>query len=319
MTSHLVDVSSHNRVSDWRAVFADGISAASVKLTQANNYENPRARDQMFGAINAGVAAGGYHFGDPRVPAVNQAHYFKTAGIRHEAFADGRLAPMYDAENWPEGGMFWPDSRTLNAHIAEHIRVVRELTGVRRHLVYASLSWWRNGFIRPDEWADDDVFLWIAVYNGRPGDLQGWNHPRAAIHQHTSAGIVPGIEGNVDKNVTINGFEVADLLIGDDDMGARELAILENLETWLLRGGPDTDRAYDGGELPAGQSETSLAQMIARSDRALREVRDLAGKSLGELLTELAAGQGGEITADQAEVLAAALRKAGYKVSTPAH
>jgi len=209
---YLIDISSYNAVNDWNAVRANGIVGASIKVSQQVNYLNPLCGAQVAGARAAGVAPGGYHFGDPRVSAAAQASYFVKNARPHGLFNDDALAPMYDAENWEGGGLIWPNPKTLNAHIAEHIRVVREETGVRKHLVYGSLSWW-GSWIDPDLWADEDVLLWIAVYNGRPGDLQGWSHPLDAVHQYTSAGSVPGIPGSVDKNTTLRDRRIGDLTI----------------------------------------------------------------------------------------------------------
>ncbi len=217
---HLIDIAVFNEVRDWDKVAADGIKGASVKVSQQVNYLNPLAASQFAGAQRVGIAAGGYHFGDPRVSAARQASYFVANARGLGAFKQGALAPMYDAENWKEGGLVWPNPKTLNDHIREHIRVVREETGVLEHLVYGSLSWWKDGWIDPDIWGDEHVLNWIAVYNGQPGNLQGWDHPNDGLHQHTSSGIVPGVVGHVDKNTTLRGRRIADLTIGntEDDM-----------------------------------------------------------------------------------------------------
>jgi GH25 family lysozyme M1 (1,4-beta-N-acetylmuramidase) len=217
VVEHLIDISVYNAVNDWDAVRVNGIVGASIKVSQQVNYLNPACGAQVAGARGAGIAAGGYHFGDPRVSAAQQAKFFVDNARPFGLFDDGALAPMYDAENWEGGGLIWPNPKTLNAHIAEHIRVVREETGVRRHLVYGSLSWWQSKWIDPDVWADDDVLLWVAVYNGQPGDLQGWDHPNDALHQHTSSGIVTGIPGRVDKNTTLRGRRIGDLVIKQED------------------------------------------------------------------------------------------------------
>lgn len=217
---NLIDISVYNDVKSWEKVRKNGIVGASIKVSQQVNYLNPLAQQQFDGARSADIAPGGYHFGDPRVSAARQASYFVANARPLGAFAADALAPMYDAENWEGGGLVWPNPKTLNAHIAEHIRVVREETGVLKHLVYGSLSWWQTGWIDPDLWADENVLLWIALYNGRPADLQGWDHPNDALHQHTSSGIVDGIPDRVDKNVTLRGRTIADLTIGntEDDM-----------------------------------------------------------------------------------------------------
>lgn len=216
LPEHLIDISVYNAVTSWDAVRADGIVGASIKVSQQVNYLNPSCKAQVAGARGAGVVPGGYHFGDPRVSAAAQAEFFVRNARPHGLFDGGALAPMYDAENWEGGGLVWPNPKTLNSHIAEHIRVVREETGVRRHLVYGSLSWW-GSWIDPDLWADDDVLLWIAVYNGDPGNIAPWSHPNDALHQHTSDGIVAGIPDRVDKNVTLRGRRIRALVNAPTD------------------------------------------------------------------------------------------------------
>jgi LysM repeat protein len=78
--------------------------------------------------------------------------------------------------------------------------------------VYANLDWWRN-VLDPGQWADDNVYLWIARYNGDPGN-PGWNHSKLALHQHTNKGQVPGIPKAVDRNATMGGFTLDMLTIG---------------------------------------------------------------------------------------------------------
>jgi len=98
-----------------------------------------------------------------------------------------------------------------NAFVPEFIARLREATGVRRVFVYANLDWYRN-VLRPAEWADPDVLLWIARYNGDPGN-PGWTHPQLALHQHTQRGNVPGISGNVDRDATVGSYALAQLTL----------------------------------------------------------------------------------------------------------
>jgi len=98
-----------------------------------------------------------------------------------------------------------------NGFVAEFISRLRTATGIRRVFVYANLDWYTN-VLRPDEWADPDVLLWIARYNGDPGN-PGWPHPQLAVHQHTQKGSVPGIAGNVDRDATVSGYTLAQLTL----------------------------------------------------------------------------------------------------------
>jgi lysozyme len=76
-----------------------------------------------------------------------------------------------------------------------------------------NLWFWRR-ILRPDEWADANVTLHVARYNGDPGNTGGCNHPRLGLRQHTDRGRVPGIAGFVDRNVTVNGSRIDSLTNG---------------------------------------------------------------------------------------------------------
>lgn len=209
-TDHGVDLSSFNSVANWASVHTDGIEYASVKLTQGNYYRSPSAAVQIAGARTVGIAAGGYCFGDPRDGAQSNVDTFVSVGRQLDVFSPGSFLPMLDLENDPNDGIQW-DPPTANGFVPDWIRILRAETGVRDVAIYANLNDWLH-LLRPDEWADDHVFLWLAEYNGQPGTVS-WNHRQLAIHQHTSQGNVPGINGFVDKNVTVNGYSVADLTL----------------------------------------------------------------------------------------------------------
>ncbi|MET1074340.1 MAG: glycoside hydrolase family 25 protein [Umezawaea sp.] len=300
---HLIDISVYNSVNDWNAVRADGIVGASIKVSQQVNYLNPACGAQVAGARGAGVAPGGYHFGDPRVNAAQQAQFFVDNARRFGLFDDGALAPMYDAENWEGGGLVWPSPQVLNNHIAEHIRVVRQETGVARHLVYGSLSWWQSRWIDPDAWADEDVLLWVAVYNGQPGYLQGWSHPNDALHQHTSEGIVSGIPGRVDKNVTLRGRRIGDLVNGGNDMQLSD----RMLNAW--GGTPTMEEVFRYIDLRSTEAAQAAAAANAKLDALLgRDVGTFAEADLAqELLTQSLSGKLDTLPDDQFDALVKAV------------
>jgi GH25 family lysozyme M1 (1,4-beta-N-acetylmuramidase) len=57
------------------------------------------------------------------------------------------------------------------------------------------------------------VLLWIARYNGNPGQ-PGWSHQQLALHQHSNRGNVPGIPAHVDRDATVGSHTLANVLIG---------------------------------------------------------------------------------------------------------
>src|SRR3954471_20490217 len=293
---NLIDISSYNAVNDWNAVRANGIVGASIKVSQQVNYLNPLCGSQAAGARRAGIAPRGYHFRDPRVSPAEQARYFVDNARPHGLFNDEALAPMYDAENWEGGGLVWPSPQVLNSHIAEHIRVVREETGVQRHLVYGSLSWWQGRWIDPDVWADENVLLWIAVYNGQPGYLQGWSHPNDALHQHTASGVVPGIPGQVDKNVTLRDRAIGDLVNGSED----DMQLTDRMKN-AWGGTPTMEEVFRYIDLRATEAAEGAAAANAKLDALLgREPGTLTETVVArQLLEQSLAGQLGTVPDEQ--------------------
>lgn len=204
MTDFGIDLSHFNTVNDWEAVRGNGISFVSVKLTESTAHLDLAAADHVTGARAARIHAGGYHFARPGdIPG--QVRLFASR-LRALGLLDGgSMAPMLDME----AGALRP---TANAFVADFVARLRAETGVRRVLVYANLDWFTH-VLRPAEWVDPDVLLWIARFNGAPGH-PGFAHPNLVLHQHSSTGTVPGIPGHVDRDATVGAHTVASLLSG---------------------------------------------------------------------------------------------------------
>ncbi|OXM59139.1 LysM peptidoglycan-binding domain-containing protein [Amycolatopsis vastitatis] len=181
----------------------NNISYCSFKLTEGTNSTDTTSPGRIPAARAAGIALGGYHFarsGD----IAGQVGHFADSLRANGLLGGGSLAPMLDME----AAELRPGA---DGFVGDFIARLRAATGVRRVLVYANLDWYRN-VLHPDEWADADVFLWIARYNGDPGN-PGWAHPRLALHQHTSTGTVPGIPGHVDRNATVGAWSLGNLTL----------------------------------------------------------------------------------------------------------
>jgi len=208
MTDYGTDVSHWNAVSDWNAVHGNGISFASIKVTESTGYVSPDASGQANGARNAGVAAGGYHFARNDTTPEAQAQFFASECNARALLQPGSFVPMLDMEASELSG-------NADDFTRRFISAFRLYSGQSKVAVYSNLDWFQN-ILHPDQWTDGNVFLWVAVWNGDPGN-PGWSHPRLALHQHTDAGTIPGIAGNVDRDCTVAPFALADVLVGQND------------------------------------------------------------------------------------------------------
>jgi GH25 family lysozyme M1 (1,4-beta-N-acetylmuramidase) len=205
-----IDISHFNRVDDWNAVHGNNISFASVKVTESTDFVDNAAAGHVEGARAAGIHVGGYHFARDTSVAAQAAHF--TERLRSLSLTGpGSLAPMIDIEATELRD-------NANPFVSEFISRLRSDAGVRRVLVYANLDFFRH-VLRPDEWADEDVSLWIARFNGDPGN-PGWDHPNLALHQHSNQGNVPGIPGHVDRDATVGSHTVSNVLVAGEGGGA---------------------------------------------------------------------------------------------------
>jgi hypothetical protein len=89
----------------------------------------------------------------------------------------------------------------------------------------------------------------------------------------------------------MSGFRqrVAAVNLEEDDMageGPEILALLRNLDNWLLKGGPGPDAAYAGKAVP-GLGRSSAVAVLHDNNKALRAVYELTGKPIGAVLVEL--------------------------------
>ncbi|GAB3873732.1 hypothetical protein GCM10029964_014490 [Kibdelosporangium lantanae] len=167
LTDYGIDLSHWNSVSDWNAVYGNGIRFASIKLTESTIMVDPTADGHVAGARGADVRPGGYHFA--RSTDVDaQADRF-TDNLRRLGLLDnGALVPMLDMEAAELRG-------NADNFVRAFITRYRIASGQSKILIYSNLDWYSH-VLHPDAWADDDVYLWIARYNGNPGK-PGWSHP----------------------------------------------------------------------------------------------------------------------------------------------
>lgn len=195
MSSHTrgIDVAKHQKHPDWGAVAGAGYEFAYIKATEGVDYVSPTLDAQIDGARAAGMTTGLYHFARPDTNDPQpEADTFARELDRLDSATAGNLPPCLDMER---------DGDDLPAWIAGFIEELVDLTGRGEVMVYASSSWFEEK-LRPDAWADDRVYLWVAHYGATPGE-PSYNTEKVVMHQHASDGKVPGIDGNTDLNVAL--------------------------------------------------------------------------------------------------------------------
>jgi len=195
-----IDVSHFQGNIDWNAVAASGVSFAYVKATEGFTFNDDKFVQNMTNAAAAGVKAGGYHFARPdnQPNAADEVqHYLQIAG---PYIAAGYLVPALDVENPVQAGDVIDTKAEMSQWVNDWCNGVFNATGVRP-IIYTFASY-ANSFLDASvaQWP-----LWMRSTNGQdpqtgaPSVVAPW--PTWTLWQHDVAPGVPGIVGDVDRDV----------------------------------------------------------------------------------------------------------------------
>lgn len=207
MGVRVIDVSRWQNQIDWRAVKADGVQGAWIKVggtEGGKHYTDPRAGENLAGAEAAGLPYGTYYFCTPRVgDARQQAQHAVLCG-----HGRGQLLPAADLEVNPNGLSQAQYDQWASEFCAEVHRQIE-----RESVIYTYSGARLVGYTGS---APGHCRLWIANYgkadtpgtlppNFNPGIPPAWD--RWDAWQFNSTTRVPGIPGNtVDQNVVTDDF-----------------------------------------------------------------------------------------------------------------
>ena len=193
---HGIDISHHQGKIDWQKLkdkgLIDGypIRFVMIKATEGASRIDANFRSNFHNAREYGFTRGAYHFYSVHSPAKAQAEFF----IRHVKLENGDLPPVLDVEHKPQG----QTDEEFRESIQLWLNMVEFHYGVKP-IIYTYYKF-------KTRYLDDDVFdqypYWIAHYYVEKVEYQGeWK-----FWQHTDAGRLPGIKGDVDFNIYNGSF-----------------------------------------------------------------------------------------------------------------
>jgi GH25 family lysozyme M1 (1,4-beta-N-acetylmuramidase) len=213
---HGIDVSHHQGDIDWAAVASsDRGRFAYLKVTEHDEFVDPRLGRNVQGCTDHGIPWGGYHFARPSGDPVDDARREADHFLAHCPAAP--LPAMLDLEATkldPSATATW----TLT-----WLRHVAAATG-RTPILYTGF------FFAVEPVGDLAAFpLWMARYTGGDTTIDPdptqitlaptrdpW--PAWSVWQYTPCGRVPGIGGDVDRNVADPAWLAQALGQQEDDM-----------------------------------------------------------------------------------------------------
>lgn len=188
-----VDLSSFQGRPDWQRVKRAGIGFAYAKATQGTSYANPTYDYDREGAVQHGLAFGGYHFAEAtRSSGAAEAGWF----LQHLRPQPWHLLPVLDLEETGSEGV--PGSTLERFALAFAARVCRKLE-LGRMVLYTDRNMLEHrGLNTPAMRAR--FLLWLADLSAQPHSPPGW---RTVLWQNNWHRTVPGIVGEVDGDVAL--------------------------------------------------------------------------------------------------------------------
>jgi lysozyme len=186
-----IDVSHHQGKIDWKRVAKDGIQYAWIKATEGSDYRDPLWQRNAFMAQDAGLRVGGYHFARPDTGGANdpisEADWFaENLYLAGETVASG-LPIVLDYETASRGR--FPAEEWIARFNARCFSTLGQIPWL-----YSYAAFFADPSIIPQHTASKPPGIWLADYRlGAPRmPCDAW--------QHTSQGVVAGVQPPVDLN-----------------------------------------------------------------------------------------------------------------------
>ena len=202
---HGIDISHHQGHIDWDKLKDKGminkfpIRFIMIKATEGSTQTDENFQENFHQAREYGFTRGAYHFYSVHSPAESQAQHF----LNQVKLENGDLPPVLDVEHKPKQ----QTNEEFKASILQWLNIVE------KHYKVKPIIYTYHKFKM--KYLNDSIFdqypYWIAHYYVDSVEYRG----RWKFWQHTDAGKLPGIKGNVDLNI-YNGsyYDLRQMTIG---------------------------------------------------------------------------------------------------------
>lgn len=178
-----IDISHHNKITDWSALPVDFIY---IKATEGASWTDPEFLRNLEQAKIHKIPVGAYHFLTTSSSAEDQFEHFKKVVPRDKI----TLIPMLDIEKQSKGHV--KSANHLQRHVREWVTLCEEYYG-RKPIIYSSIGFYMKYL--QDKF--DDCHFWTGDVGAPKSYLKlvDWT-----IWQH-EIGPLRGVGGKVDKNI----------------------------------------------------------------------------------------------------------------------
>ena len=192
-----IDVSHYQHTVDWQAVARADIAYAYMKATEGVSLIDDQYVRNITEARKAGIKVGSYHFFRAHL-SVEEQFKNMTSMVKKE---EQDLLPIVDVEQTNRCS-----TSVLVARLKKFLELLTQHYG-KKPILYTFVNFYNKhlagrGF--------DDYPLMIAFYRDAQPELSDGR--KYTIWQYTSHGDVPGVDGDVDRSMIMDGFSLLDIL-----------------------------------------------------------------------------------------------------------
>jgi lysozyme len=188
---HGIDISKWQGRVDWASLRSAGTQFAFIKATEGGDHIDERFLENWNAAKRAGVPRGAYHFVYWCRPAHEQAEWFR----RNVPADPDALPPVLDLE-WNNNSRC--PQRVPREQALEMTRIMLQAmeahTG-KRPIIYTDINFHADVL----DGSFNDYPFWLRSVAAEPHER--FNNRRWTFWQFTTTGRVPGVSGDVDRNV----------------------------------------------------------------------------------------------------------------------
>lgn len=192
-----IDVSHYQHEIDWKSVAKDGqIGYAYMKATEGASLVDDTYEYNIREARKAGLKVGSYHFFRAHISLDEQFNNM-TSTVKKDM---QDLIPIVDVEH---------TNGCSSAELVRRLKIFLErLTAYygRKPMLYTFVNFYNKHFAGAGL---DEYPLMIAFYRDAQPELSDGR--KYVIWQYTSHGDVPGVDGNVDRSIMMEGFSLKDI------------------------------------------------------------------------------------------------------------
>lgn len=201
-----IDVSHHNGKILWETIEdKDKIQFVFVKATEGSTITDKNYYKNLFGAKDAGLKAGAYHFLTTSSSAEKQFNNFKHI----VKFGDIDLLPVLDAEGFTKGYPMTDDEYVK--HVRTWVDLCKDYYG-KTPIIYSSIGFYRKYF----KGKFNDCLFWTGDVNAKRSyvNSENWVIWQKSIRK------LRGCSSELDVNVLASGKTLADLALHPVDSEA---------------------------------------------------------------------------------------------------